>query len=129
LGLPRLAAQLDLLLLGEAEAGHLGVRVERLKGQTMVLSALGVGAAVAFTGLIGFVGLVVPHLLRLAHGPGHGRLLRTAPLLGAALLMLADLVARTVVPPSELPIGVVTAAIGAPFFLWLLLRERAGGAT
>lgn len=126
-GLPRLAAQLDLLLLGEAEAGHLGVRVDRLKGRTMVLSALGVGAAVAFTGLIGFVGLVVPHLLRLAHGPGHRRLLRTAPLLGAALLMLADLVARTVVPPSELPIGVVTAAIGGPFFLWLLLRERAGG--
>lgn len=125
-GLPRLAPQLDLLLLGEAEAGHLGVRVERLKRWTMVLSALGVGAAVAFTGLIGFVGLVVPHLLRLAHGPGHARLLRTAPLLGAALLMLADLVARTIVAPSELPIGVVTAAIGGPFFLWLLLRERAG---
>jgi iron complex transport system permease protein len=126
-GLPRLAGALNLLLLGEAEAGHLGVRVERVKRATMVLSALGVGAAVAFTGLIGFVGLVVPHLLRLAHGPDHRHLLRNAPLLGAALLVLADLVARTVVVPAELPIGVVTAAIGAPFFLWLLLRERAGG--
>ena len=123
-GLPRLAGRLDLLLLGEAEAGHLGVRVDRLKRATMVLAALGVGAAVAFTGLIGFVGLVVPHLLRLAHGPGHRHLLRNAPLLGAALLLLADLLARTIVAPAELPIGVVTAAIGGPFFLWLLLHQR-----
>jgi iron complex transport system permease protein len=92
----------------------------------MVLSALGVGAAVAFTGLIGFVGLVVPHLLRLAHGPDHRHLLRNAPLLGATLMLAADLVARTVVAPAELPIGVVTAALGGPFFLWLLLGQRRG---
>jgi iron complex transport system permease protein len=126
LGLPRLASALNLLLLGESEARHLGVRVERTKRLAMVLSALGVGAAVAFTGLIGFVGLVVPHLLRLAHGPDHRHLLRNAPLLGATLLLMADLVARTAAAPAELPIGVVTAALGGPFFLWLLLGQRRG---
>ncbi|MDT5262239.1 MAG: heme transport system permease protein [Acidobacteriota bacterium] len=122
--LPRLARPLNAMLLGESEAGHLGFDVERVKRLIVVLVALTVGAAVAFTGLIGFVGLVVPHLLRLMLGPDHRRLLPGALLLGASLLVGADLIARTLVAPAELPIGVLTAIIGAPFFLWLLLRDR-----
>jgi iron complex transport system permease protein len=122
--LPRLARPLNAMLLGESEAGHLGFEVERVKRLIVVLVALTVGASVAFTGLIGFVGLVVPHLLRLLMGPDHRRLLPGALLLGASLLVGADLVARTLVAPAELPIGVLTAIIGAPFFLWLLLRDR-----
>lgn len=120
----RLARPLNLLLLGDAEAGHLGVEVERVKRQTIILTALAVGAAVAFTGLIAFVGLVVPHLLRLLAGPDHRRLLPGSMLAGAGLLLAADLFARTAVAPAELPIGVLTALVGAPFFLWLLLRDR-----
>jgi iron complex transport system permease protein len=122
--LPRLARPLNALLLGESEAGHLGFDVERVKRMIVILVSLTVGAAVAFTGLIGFVGLVVPHLLRLLAGPDHRRLLPGAVLLGASLLVGADLVSRTIVAPAELPIGVLTAIIGAPFFLWLLLRDR-----
>jgi iron complex transport system permease protein len=120
----RLAAPLDALLLGEAEAAHLGVDVERLKRGAIALAAVMVGAAVAMSGMIGFVGLLVPHLVRLALGPGHRALLPRAALGGAALLVLADLVARTIVAPQELPIGVLTALVGAPFFLWLLLRQE-----
>jgi iron complex transport system permease protein len=122
---PRLAQPLNLLLLGEAEARHLGVDVERLKQVVVTLVALAVGASVAVAGIIGFIGLVVPHLLRLALGPDHRGLLPGAALLGAVLLLAADLAARTVVAPAELPIGIVTALLGAPFFLWLLLRDRA----
>ena len=125
--LPRFARTLNLFLLGEAEARHLGVRVDRVKRAIVVIAALGVGAAVAFSGVIGFVGLVVPHLLRLVLGPDNRYVMRFSPLLGATLLIGADLVARTVVAPAELPIGIVTAAIGAPFFLWLVVRQRATG--
>jgi iron complex transport system permease protein len=100
------------------------VDIERVKRFAVILAALTVGAAVAVTGLISFVGLVVPHLLRLVLGPDHRRLLPGAALLGASLLLAADLVARTAVAPAEMPIGVLTALIGAPFFLWLLLRDR-----
>ncbi|HLT47254.1 MAG TPA: iron chelate uptake ABC transporter family permease subunit, partial [Rubricoccaceae bacterium] len=123
-GAAGLARPLNALLLGEAEAFHLGVRVERAKRLAVGAAALGVGAAVAVSGVIGFVGLVVPHLGRLALGPDHRRLLPASALLGASLLLLADLAARTVAAPAELPIGVLTALVGAPFFLWLLLRER-----
>jgi len=123
-GMMLLANPLNALMLGEANASHLGITVERLKWQLVVLVALGVGAAVAFSGMIGFLGLVVPHLIRLWLGPNHRVLLPLSALLGAALLVLADLVARTVVIPSELPIGIVTALAGAPFFLYLLLRQR-----
>ena len=126
LAAPGLARSLNALLLGEAEAFHLGVRVERAKRLAVLVAALGVGAAVAVSGVIGFVGLVVPHLVRLALGPDHRRLLPASALLGAVLLLLADLAARTVAAPAELPIGIVTALAGAPFFLWLLLRERPG---
>lgn len=125
LAVPYLGDRLDGLLLGEAEAGHLGVEVQRLKRVAIVLVALAVGASVAAAGPIGFIGIVVPHLLRLVIGPRHRNLLIASALLGAALLVGADMVARTVVAPAELPIGIVTAIIGAPFFLWLLLRQRA----
>jgi iron complex transport system permease protein len=124
IALPLLARALNALLLGEAEAGHLGISIERVKRLTVILVALAVGASVAVTGLIAFVGLVVPHLLRLLMGPDHRRLLPASALLGASLLLLADLIARTIVAPAELPIGILTAIVGAPFFLWLLLRDR-----
>ncbi len=117
-----LARGLDALALGEAEAYHLGVPVQRLKAAVIVLTALAVGASVAAAGLIGFVGIVVPHMLRLVVGAGHRALLPMSALGGATLVVGADAIARVAVAPAELPIGIVTAAIGAPFFLWLLLR-------
>lgn len=122
--LPRVAGGLNALLLGEAEAGHLGIAVESVKRRAVILVAFSVGASVAFTGAIGFIGLVTPHLLRLIIGPDHRWLLPGAALLGACLLLVADAAARTLVAPAELPVGVVTALIGAPFFLWLLARNR-----
>lgn len=124
--LPALARVLNALLLGDAEAGHLGFDVEKTKKLIIVLVALAVGASVAFAGLIGFVGLIVPHLLRLMVGADHRVLLPGSALLGAILLLAADLFARTTVAPAEMPIGVLTALVGAPFFLWLLLRDRNG---
>jgi iron complex transport system permease protein len=121
---PHLSRALNALLLGEAEAGHLGFDIERVKRETVILVALSVGASVAVTGLISFVGLIVPHLLRLMTGPDHRRLIPGSALLGASLLLGADPLARTIVAPAELPIGVLTAIMGAPFFLWLLLRDR-----
>jgi iron complex transport system permease protein len=120
-----LARGLDALALGEAEAFHTGVNIERLKRIAIVLVAAGVGAAVAVSGVIGFVGLVVPHLLRICAGPSHRPLLLGSALLGAALLTISDVFARTIAAPAELPLGVVTALIGAPFFLWLLRKQRA----
>ncbi|WP_420220343.1 FecCD family ABC transporter permease [Metapseudomonas resinovorans] len=122
--LPRRAKALNALLLGESEARHLGFDVERLKRELVFCTALGVGAAVAAAGLIGFIGLVVPHLVRLVAGPDHRVLLPASALAGASLMLLADLVARLVLAPAELPIGIVTALIGAPFFLYLLVRGR-----
>lgn len=124
LWLPRRARALNALLLGESEARHLGFDVERLKRELVFCTALGVGAAVAAAGMIGFIGLVVPHLMRLLVGPDHRLLLPASALAGASLLLLADLAARLVLAPAELPIGIVTALIGAPFFLYLLVRGR-----
>jgi len=124
---PLLARPLNALLLGEGEALHLGINTERVKKLVIVLAALVVGAAVAVSGIIGFIGLVVPHLLRLAVGPDHRVLVPGSALLGGALLLGADLLARMIVAPAELPIGIVTALLGAPFFLWLLLRDRKRG--
>ena len=125
-GLQRTTRSLDLLLLGEREAQHLGVRTGRLRAIVIGCVALGVGSAVAFSGLIGFVGLVIPHLVRLVLGPSHRGVLPLGAVLGATLLVLTDLGSRTVLAPIELPIGAVTAAIGAPVFLWLVLRRRTG---
>jgi len=121
-GLPRLARSLNALLLGESEAGHLGVRIERVKRQVVILAALAVGASVAVSGMIGFIGLVAPHLARLLLGPDHRSLLPGSALLGGLLLSLSDLVARTAIAPAEIPVGILTSLLGAPFFLWLLLR-------
>ena len=124
LWLPRRARALNALLLGESAARHLGFAVERLKRELVFCTALGVGAAVAAAGMIGFIGLVVPHLMRLLVGPDHRLLLPASALAGASLLLLADLLARLLLAPAELPIGIVTALLGAPFFIYLLLRGR-----
>lgn len=118
-----IARGLDALALGETDAQYSGVAVERVKRAAMIGVAAGVGAAVAVSGVIAFFGLMVPHLVRLTLGPGHRLLLPVAALAGAALLILADVFARTIAAPAELPLGVVTAAVGAPMMLWLLLRR------
>jgi iron complex transport system permease protein len=127
LALLALARPLNALALGEREAFHLGVPVEAAKRLAVVLAAIAVSAGVAAAGLIGFLGLVVPHLVRLGFGADHRVVLPGAALLGAALMVLADLAARSLAAPAELPVGVVTALMGAPFFLWLLRRRAAGG--
>ncbi|MEO1190558.1 MAG: iron chelate uptake ABC transporter family permease subunit [Pseudomonadota bacterium] len=123
-GIFALARPLNALLLGEQEAYHLGVEVESMKRRLVFLVALATGAAVAVSGVIGFVGLVVPHLVRLLLGGDHRLLLPASAVAGASLLLLADLAARHVVLPAELPIGILTSLLGGPFFLWLLLRRR-----
>jgi iron complex transport system permease protein len=118
------AGRLDLLALGEGPARHLGVHVERLRLLVVVAVALLVGAAVAFTGIVGFVGLVVPHVIRMLAGPAHRLLLAASALGGALVLVSADLLARTAVENAELPLGMLTALVGGPFFFWLLRRTR-----
>lgn len=120
---PILARGLDRLALGEAEAGHMGINIQILKRAAIVATALLTGAAVAVSGAIGFIGLVVPHLLRLIMSPRHRFLIPAAALLGAILLLAADMIARTIVAPAELPIGIVTACLGGPVFLWMLLTN------
>lgn len=122
---PFLARGLDAMALGEAEAYHVGIHVDRLKRICVVAVAAGVGAAVAAAGVVAFVGLMVPHLARLVIGPAHRALLPASALLGAAVVLGADILARMIAAPAELPLGVVTALVGAPFFLWLLLGRRA----
>ena len=124
-GLPLAARALNALMLGEHGAAHLGITVQRVKWTVVTLVALSVGAGVAVAGTIGFVGLVVPHLLRLLTGQNNRTLMPASALLGGTLLVLADLAARTVAMPAEVPIGIVTALLGAPFFLYLLRRDRA----
>jgi iron complex transport system permease protein len=122
--LPRFAGDLDRLSLGDAEARHVGVDVERTIRRVVFLVALTVGAAVAACGMISFVGLVVPYLVRAILGPSHRSLLPACALAGAVLLVAADLVARTIVAPTELPIGILTASVGAPILLWVVRRGR-----
>lgn len=124
LAMPFLWRGLNALLLGESEARHLGFSVERLRRTVIIVTAMAVGASVAAVGMIGFVGLVVPHIIRLLLGPDHRWLLPCSALLGAALLSLADLAARLLVQPQELAIGVLTALLGAPFFLLLIVQRR-----
>jgi iron complex transport system permease protein len=124
MGLPFLARSMNAYVLGENEAGHLGFNVEQLKKLTIILTSMAIGAAVAVSGIIAFVGLVVPHLARLLLGSDHRRLLPSSMLLGSTLILLADIISRTAVVPAELPIGVVTSCIGGPFFLWLLINKR-----
>ncbi|MQY44211.1 iron chelate uptake ABC transporter family permease subunit [Epibacterium sp. SM1969] len=121
---PFLARSLNALALGENAASHLGINVQRMKRIAIVTVAGSVGASVAVTGGIGFIGIVVPHLLRLVQGPDHRGLLVNSALLGAVILLVADAISRTVIAPAELPIGIITAVMGGPFFLWILLRNR-----
>ncbi|HBX60612.1 MAG TPA: iron ABC transporter permease, partial [Methylophaga sp.] len=118
------APALNAFLLGEAEARHLGIHVEKLKLQLIVVTAIGVGIAVSATGIIGFISLVVPHLVRMTMGPDHRLLLPLSALTGAVLLLMADIGARVLLAPAELPVGLVTALIGAPFFAFLLIQQR-----
>ncbi len=118
--------ELNALALGEDAADHIGVDVKRGKTYILIGASLLTGAAVAVSGSIGFVGLVIPHLVRLLTGPNHRHVLPLSMLTGGAFLILADLVARTIIAPKELPIGVITALIGAPVFALLLIKERIG---
>jgi iron complex transport system permease protein len=120
----RQSSQLDLLLLGEREAAYTGVNTQRTKWMVIGCAALIVGACVAVSGVIAFVALVVPHLVRLIQGPKHRSLLLASALLGGLLLIWADTAARTFIAPAELPIGILTALLGAPFFIWLLLQTK-----
>ncbi|WP_209330147.1 FecCD family ABC transporter permease [Lunatimonas salinarum] len=115
---------LNALAIGENEAFHMGVNVQRVKYTILFLSALVVGVGVSMTGTIGFVGLIVPHLIRLKFGADHRLVLPGAFLLGAGLLTGADLLARTLVMPAELPIGIITAILGSPFFIWLIINVK-----
>lgn len=118
------AQRLNLLQLGEEEAHYLGVEVRRTQRILLLLSALVVAAAVAVSGIIGFVGLVVPHLMRMCIGSNHGWLLPGSALAGAILMLVADTLARTLVAPAEMPVGLLTSLLGAPWFLWLILRRQ-----
>ena len=118
------ARALNVLQLDEEQARQLGINVERLKLTLVTAATLMTSAAVAFGGLVGFVGLVVPHVLRMFSGPDYRRLIPLSAIGGAAFLIMADLVARTILAPTELPVGVVTALTGAPFFVLLLRRLK-----
>jgi iron complex transport system permease protein len=127
IGIPFFARHLNAMLLGESSAGHIGISVERTKRLLILLTALAVGTAVSFSGIIGFIGLVAPHLVRLLFGPDHRVLLPLSVPAGGSLLLAADTLSRTVVAPAELPVGIVTAMVGGPFFIWLLVRSRGRG--
>ncbi|MGU3412844.1 FecCD family ABC transporter permease [Enterobacteriaceae bacterium C23F] len=119
----RLAKQLNLLQLGDEEAHYLGVNVKQIQRRLLMCSALLVAAAVAVSGVIGFIGLVVPHLLRMWLGADHRAVVPGSVLVGAILLLVADTVARTLVAPAEMPVGLLTSLLGAPWFLWMIFRR------
>lgn len=121
---PRDSKALNALLLGESEARHLGIDVQKVKRRLIILTTLGVGVSVAIAGMIGFVGLVVPHIVRLLIGPDHRSLLPVSALAGGILLVIADTVARVIISPTELPTGILTALLGAPLFILLLTHQR-----
>jgi iron complex transport system permease protein len=126
--LPRLTRGLNGLLLGEAEAYHLGIDVEQSKRMIVVVTSAAVGAAVAVSGILGFVGIIVPHLVRLLAGPDHRIVLPASALMGATLVLIADIFARMLLSPAELPLGVVMTILGAPLFLHMVVkRGMAGG--
>jgi iron complex transport system permease protein len=112
------------MLLGEEPAQHLGVEVEQVKRRLLIAAALLTGACVSVSGLIGFVGLVIPHIVRMLIGPDHRILLPDVALFGAAFLLIADVLARVIIAPSELPVGIVTALVGGPFFIYLLRHQK-----
>ena len=123
-GIYRKRHELNLLLLGEANAKYMGVEVDRVKQQLLWLNALAVGVAVSVSGIIGFVGLVVPHILRITLGSDYRSLLFNSMLLGGSVMLVADLVARMAAAPAEVPIGIITSIIGAPVFILLLIKQK-----
>lgn len=118
------ARELNAMLLGQESAQHLGIEVEKVKRRLLVAAAILTGACVSVSGLIGFVGLVIPHVVRLVFGPDHRTLLPAVALIGAIFLLLADILSRVVIVPGELPVGIVTALVGGPFFIFLLRRQK-----
>jgi len=120
----KLRYELDVFMLGDSEAYHLGLNVESLKKRIILLSSIMVGISVSFCGMIGFIGLVTPHLVRLFIGPKHKLLIPGSALLGAIILTISDLIAKTIIAPAQLPLGVITSAIGAPFFIWLIINQK-----
>jgi len=123
-GIYRKRNELNLLLLGEANAKYMGVEVDQVKKQLLWLNALTVGVAVSVSGIIGFIGLVVPHILRITLGSDYRHLLVNSMLLGGSVMLIADLVARMVAAPAEVPIGIITSIIGAPVFILLLIKQK-----
>lgn len=119
-----LKQELDIFMLGDGDAANLGVNIEYLKKKIILISSVMVGVSVAFCGMIGFVGLVTPHLIRLFIAPNHRYLIPGSCLLGALILVVADFISKTIISPAQLPIGVVTSAIGAPFFIWLIVNQK-----
>ena len=119
-----LAPKLDLLALGESPARHLGVDIEGVRWRAIAIVGVLVAAGVAFTGIIAFVGLIVPHALRMIVGPGHSLLVPASTIGGAVVLLAADVGARTLVANADLPLGMLTSIVGGPVFFWLLLRTR-----
>lgn len=115
---------LNIISLGEEQAQHLGIEVERVRKILFVLASLIVGAVVSVSGMIGFVGLIIPHMVRMVVGPDHRILIPASGLVGATFLLLTDTLARTIASPVEIPVGVITALCGAPFFIWLLIRKK-----
>ncbi len=124
IALPFFSKSLNALSLGESQAGHMGINVSLVKRVTIVFATLGVGASVAVSGIIGFIALVIPHILRMAFTADNRLVMPGSALLGATVLVLSDLISRTLVAPSELPIGIVTAIIGSPVFIYIILGER-----
>lgn len=122
--LHRHSKELNAILLGESEAMYLGVAVQSVKRRIIVITSLMIGVSIAVSGIIGFVGLIVPHFIRLIRGSDYRFLMKSSALVGALFMILADSLARTVIAPAELPIGILTAFVGAPFFLWLLMNSR-----
>lgn len=122
--MPFLSKSLNAIALGESQAGHMGIRVNRLKKLIIVLATMAVGSCVAVSGIIGFISLVIPHILRMFNGPDHRVIIPASALLGAAVLTVADLLSRTIIAPAELPIGIITALVGTPIFIYIIFSER-----
>src|SRR5690606_13209585 len=122
--LVKLSKDLNAILLGEAEAEFLGVSVQSVKRKIIIVTSLIVGVCIAMCGIVGFVGLIIPHFIRIIKGSDYRFLIKSSALLGAFFLIITDTLARTIIAPAELPIGIITAMIGAPFFLWLLVKRR-----
>ncbi len=122
--MPFFGKSLNALSLGEQDAQSMGIPIERVKNIIMIVCAIGVGACVAMAGMIGFIGLVIPHIFRMLLGPDHKKLIIVSSFGGAILLVLSDLISRTILSPVEIPIGIITSLIGGPFFMYLLLKEK-----